>query len=176
MHGITHDTLEFVRQMLTEELNSATDNPLVFKKEDHYSFENDCMISGGNFHGEYPSKALDYLSIGLAEIGSISERRIERLVNPTLSHLQDFLVKNGGLNNGYMIAHCTAASLVSENKTYSHPASIDTITTSANQEDHVSMGGKMFIYFFKKILIINYIYLKVGQHVNLCKLYKMLNT
>lgn len=75
------------------------------------------------------------------EIGSISERRLERLVNPTLSYLPDFLVNEGGLNNGFMIPHCTAAALVSENKTLAHPGSVDTITTSANQEDHVSMGG-----------------------------------
>jgi histidine ammonia-lyase len=82
VHGITHDTLKFVRKVLTEELNSATDNPLVFLKDDHASFEKDCMLSGGNFHGEYSSKVLDFLTIAISEIGSISERRIERLVNP----------------------------------------------------------------------------------------------
>lgn len=130
-----------MREILYQEINSATDNPLVFKMEDHESFEKDCMLSGGNFHGEYSSKVLDYLTIAIHEIGSISERRIERLVNPTLSNLPDFLVKDGGLNSGFMMIHCTAASLVSENKTLCHPASVDTITTSANQEDHVSMGG-----------------------------------
>jgi histidine ammonia-lyase len=82
--------------MITEELNSATDNPLVFTKDDHPSFISDCMLSGGNFHGEYPSKALDFLSIAMSEIGQVSERRIERMVNPNLSFLPDFLVKNGG--------------------------------------------------------------------------------
>jgi histidine ammonia-lyase len=99
------------------------------------------IISGGNFHGEYPAKALDYLTIGVHEIASISERRIERLVNPHLSALPAFLVNKGGLNSGFMIAHCTAASLVSENKTLCHPASVDSLSTSAAQEDHVSMGG-----------------------------------
>lgn len=89
-------------------------------------------MSGGNFHGEYSSKVLDFIAISVHELGSISERRVERLVNPILSYLPDFLVKEGGLNNGFMIAHCTAAALVSENKTLSHPASVDTITTSAN--------------------------------------------
>lgn len=116
--------------MLTEELNSATDNPLVFTEKD--GFEGNKTMSGGNFHGEYSSKALDFLAIAVHELGSISERRIERLCNPNLSYLPDFLVEDGGLNNGFMIPHCTAAALVSENKTLCHPASIDTITTSAN--------------------------------------------
>ncbi|GBG26791.1 Phenylalanine ammonia-lyase [Hondaea fermentalgiana] len=99
------------------------------------------VISGGNFHGEYPAKVLDYLAIGTSELASISERRIERLVNPALSGLPAFLVQDGGLNSGFMIAHCTAAALVSENKALSHPASVDSISTSAAKEDHVSMGG-----------------------------------
>mmetsp|Transcript_6325 Transcript_6325/g.12855 ORF Transcript_6325/g.12855 Transcript_6325/m.12855 type:complete len:736 (+) Transcript_6325:479-2686(+) len=99
------------------------------------------VISGGNFHGEYPAKVLDYLAIGISEIASISERRIERMVNPALSGMPAFLVKDGGLNSGFMIAHCTAAALVSENKSLSHPASVDSISTSAAKEDHVSMGG-----------------------------------
>jgi len=99
------------------------------------------ILSGGNFHGEYPAKALDYLTIAVHELGNISERRIERLVNPNLSELDAFLVKEGGLNSGFMIAHCTAAALVSENKTLCHPASVDSIPTSAQKEDHVSMGG-----------------------------------
>jgi len=98
-------------------------------------------ISGGNFHGEYPAKVLDYLAIGLHEIGSMSERRIERLNNPALSQFPAFLVKVGGLNCGYMIPHCTAAALVAENKCLCSPASTDSISTSAGQEDHVSMGG-----------------------------------
>merc|ERR1712176_1206654 len=99
------------------------------------------VISGGNFHGEYPAKALDMLAIGIQEIANISERRIERLVNPTLSQLPAFLVKEGGLNSGFMIAHCTAAACASENEVLTHPSSVDTISTSAAKEDHVSMGG-----------------------------------
>ena len=99
------------------------------------------VISGGNFHGEYPAKALDYLAIGVSELASISERRIERLCNPQLSELPAFLVQDGGLCSGFMIAHCTAASLVSENKVLVHPASCDSLSTSGAKEDHVSMGG-----------------------------------
>ncbi|KAF4696665.1 hypothetical protein FOZ60_016675 [Perkinsus olseni] len=99
------------------------------------------IISGGNFHGEYPAKALDYLAIGIQELANISERRMERLVNPALSNLPAFLVQNGGLNSGFMIAHCTAAALTSENKVLCHPSSVDTLSTSAAKEDHVSMGG-----------------------------------
>ncbi|XP_068242639.1 histidine ammonia-lyase-like [Palaemon carinicauda] len=134
VHGIVHDTLHFVRGILTDEMNSATDNPLVLTDRGE-------IISAGNFHGEYPAKAADYLAIGIHEIASMSERRIERLVNPALSELPAFLVKEGGLNSGFMIAHCTAASLVSENKVLCHPASVDSLTTSAGTEDHVSMGG-----------------------------------
>ncbi|KAG7173174.1 Histidine ammonia-lyase-like [Homarus americanus] len=134
VHGIVHDTLHFVRGILTDEMNSATDNPLVLSERKE-------IISAGNFHGEYPAKAADYLAIGIHEIASMSERRIERLVNPALSELPAFLVKDGGLNSGFMLAHCTAASLVSENKVLCHPASVDSLTTSAGTEDHVSMGG-----------------------------------
>ncbi|KAL7746388.1 hypothetical protein RI367_008231 [Sorochytrium milnesiophthora] len=134
VHGIAIDTVEFVRGILTTEMNSGTDNPMVFSETGE-------VISGGNFHGEYPAKALDFLAIAVHELGSISERRIERLINPTLSSLPAFLVKEGGLNSGFMIAHCTAAALVSENKGLCTPASIDSIPTSAGKEDHVSMGG-----------------------------------
>ena len=134
MHGITHDTIEFVRGIITTEINSATDNPIVFPERGE-------TISAGNFHGEYPAKALDYLSIGVHELAAMSERRIERLCNPAYSELPAFLVKDGGLNSGFMIAHCTAAALVSENKTLCHPASVDSLSTSAGTEDHVSMGG-----------------------------------
>ncbi|CAK6978392.1 histidine ammonia-lyase-like [Scomber scombrus] len=134
VHGVVNDTITFVHKVISTELNSATDNPLVFA-------ETGQTISGGNFHGEYPAKALDYLAIAVHELGSISERRIERLVNPSLSELPAFLVKEGGLNSGFMIAHCTAAALVSENKALCHPASIDSLSTSAATEDHVSMGG-----------------------------------
>ncbi|XP_060745224.1 histidine ammonia-lyase-like isoform X2 [Tachysurus vachellii] len=134
VHGITNDTISFVKCILNTELNSATDNPLVFP-------ERGITISAGNFHGEYPAKALDFLAIGVHELGSISERRIERLCNPSLSNLPAFLVKDGGLNTGFMMAHCTAAALVSENKVLCHPASVDSLSTSAATEDHVSMGG-----------------------------------
>ncbi|KAG8192722.1 hypothetical protein JTE90_009745 [Oedothorax gibbosus] len=134
VHGIVHDTIEFVRDIITTEMNSATDNPLVFVERDE-------IISGGNFHGEYPAKALDYLAIAVHELGSMSERRTERLINPSLSGLPAFLVNEGGLNSGFMMAHCTAAALVSENKVLCHPASVDSLPTSAGTEDHVSMGG-----------------------------------
>nr|XP_027200650.1 histidine ammonia-lyase-like [Dermatophagoides pteronyssinus] len=134
VHGVVYDTIDFVRKIITTEMNSATDNPLVFVERSE-------IISSGNFHGEYPAKALDYLAIAVHELGSMSERRIERLVNPAQSGLPAFLVKNGGLNSGFMIAHCTAAALVSENKVLCHPASVDSLSTSAGQEDHVSMGG-----------------------------------
>ncbi|XP_074601511.1 histidine ammonia-lyase-like isoform X2 [Brevipalpus obovatus] len=134
VHGIVHDTIEFVKDIITTEMNSATDNPLVFPERSE-------IISGGNFHGEYPAKALDYLAIAVHELASMSERRIERLINPTTSSLPPFLTDKGGLNSGLMIAHCTAAALVSENKVLCHPASVDSLPTSAGQEDHVSMGG-----------------------------------
>jgi histidine ammonia-lyase len=136
VHGITSDMIEWVYHILGQELNCATDNPLVFPDSPGAK-----ILSGGNFHGEYPAKALDVLAIAAHELGSISERRIERLNNPSLSRLPAFLVQNGGLNSGFMIAHCTAAALVSENKVLCHPASVDSISTSAAQEDHVSMGG-----------------------------------
>lgn len=134
VHGIVNDTVAFVRTILSVEVNSATDNPMVFADTGE-------IISGGNFHGEYPAKVLDYLAIGVHELANMSERRIERLVNPAYSELAAFLTPDGGLNSGFMIAHCTAASLVSENKVLCHPASIDSLTTSAGTEDHVSMGG-----------------------------------
>ena len=241
VHGIAHDTIQFVKSLLSVELNSATDNPMVFAGEigdewleltenppsgsnttssssssastasdsstagagagvaatpvhvpiesiqdlknakdeiirlrsllganankhntsgggkaegggrqwsTHKTAEDlayqgggGFVISGGNFHGEYPAKALDYLAIGVSELASISERRIERLCNPQLSELPAFLVQDGGLCSGFMIAHCTAASLVSENKVLVHPASCDSLSTSGAKEDHVSMGG-----------------------------------
>ncbi|KAJ1163316.1 hypothetical protein NDU88_003776 [Pleurodeles waltl] len=134
VHGVVNDTITFVKNIITTEINSATDNPMVFADRGE-------TISGGNFHGEYPAKALDYLAIGVHELAAISERRIERLCNPSLSELPAFLVTEGGLNSGFMIAHCTAASLVSENKALCHPSSVDSLSTSAATEDHVSMGG-----------------------------------
>ncbi|KAI6206458.1 hypothetical protein M3Y94_00912900 [Aphelenchoides besseyi] len=134
VHGIAHDTIEFTRKILETEINSATDNPLIFADEEE-------IISGGNFHGEYPAKVLDYLAIGVHELGQISERRLERLVNNQLSGLPTFLTKDGGLNSGFMTIQYCATSLVSENKVLCHPSSADSIPTSCNQEDHVSMGG-----------------------------------
>jgi len=213
VHGIVHDTITFVESLLQTEMNSATDNPMVFTgdtelpddsnqpyscptpmlspnglhvnglslppnglddeepdsekremaaeikrlkaklsekkdtqhKDERFTFYKGpgggFIISGGNFHGEYPAKACDYLAIGVHELASISERRIERMVNPHLSDLPAFLVADGGLNSGFMIAHCTAAACTSENKVLCHPSSVDSISTSGAKEDHVSMGG-----------------------------------
>ena len=134
VHGASIDALNYVKAVIETEMNSSTDNPL-FIPETGEIFNN-----GGNFHGQPVALAMDFLAIALSEIANISERRIERLVNPLLSGLPAFLTNNPGLNSGLMIAQYTAASLVSENKTLSHPASVDSIPTSANKEDHVSMG------------------------------------
>ncbi len=131
--GASLDAIRYARRVLETEINSATDNPLVFPEEGE-------IISGGNFHGQPVAIAMDFLGIALAELASISERRINRLVNPNLSGLPAFLTKEGGLESGLMIAQYTAAALVSENKVLAHPASVDSIPTSADQEDHVSMG------------------------------------
>lgn len=132
VHGASRQAFAHVRSILEIEINSATDNPLVF---------GDDVLSGGNFHGQPLALPFDYMSIALAELANISERRTERLVNSALSNgLPAFLTEFGGLNSGFMIAHYTAAALVSENKSLAHPASVDSIPTSANQEDHVSMG------------------------------------
>ena len=133
VHGPVRDTLAHVKKVFEIEINSATDNPMVFAEEK-------ALFSGGNFHGECLAMAFDFAAIAVAELGNISERRIERLCNPTLSGLPAFLVENGGLNSGFMLAHVTAAALVSENKSLCHPASVDSISTSAAKEDHVSMG------------------------------------
>ncbi|MHA2053703.1 MAG: histidine ammonia-lyase [Candidatus Hodarchaeales archaeon] len=132
VHGAITDTIEHSRKIIEVEMNSSTDNPLLFSDEE--------IFSGGNFHGEPIAFVLDFMSIALAELGNISERRIERLLNPSLSNLPAFLTKNGGLNSGFMIAQYTAAALTSENKLLAVPASVDTISVSADQEDHVSMG------------------------------------
>jgi histidine ammonia-lyase len=133
VHGATYNALEYVSSILEIEINSVNDNPLLFPEENR-------VLSGGNFHGQPVAQAMDFLAIAIAELGSIAERRVERLVNPALSGLPPFLTKEGGLNSGMMIAQYTAASLVSENKVLCHPASVDSIPSSANQEDHVSMG------------------------------------
>jgi histidine ammonia-lyase len=133
VHGAVRDALEFVTRTLTIEINAATDNPMVFADSGE-------LLSGGNFHGEPVAIAADLLAIAMAELGAISERRTERLVNPALSGLPAFLTPEGGIQSGLMIAHVTAAALASENKGLAHPASVDSIPTSANKEDHVSMG------------------------------------
>jgi histidine ammonia-lyase len=133
VHGAARDAMGFIRRTIEIEMNSATDNPMVFA-------DAGVLLSGGNFHGEPVAMAADFLSIAVAELGGISERRIERLVNPALSGLPAFLTEEGGLRSGFMMAHVTAAALASENKSLAHPASVDSITTSANKEDHVSMG------------------------------------
>ena len=134
IHGASRDAIGYVYDKVSIEINAVTDNPLVFAVSDE-------VISGGNFHGQPMALAFDFLKIAISELGSVSERRIERLVNSQLSEgLPAFLVKNGGLNSGYMIAQYAAASMASENKVYDHPACVDSIPTSANQEDHVSMG------------------------------------
>jgi histidine ammonia-lyase len=134
VHGAVRESLRFVRSILETEINSATDNPLIFPDEDK-------VISGGNFHGEPVAFAADILGFTVSELANISERRTEQLLNPALNRgLSPFLAGEPGVDSGFMIAQLTSASLVSENKVLSHPASVDSIPTSANQEDHVSMG------------------------------------
>lgn len=133
VHGAAREGLSFSRRVLEVEVNSATDNPLVFT-------ETEKIISGGNFHGQPISLALDVVAMALTQLSSISERRVEQLVNPALSGLPAFLAKNSGLNSGFMIAQVTSAALVAESRVLSHPASVDSIPSSAGREDHVSMG------------------------------------
>jgi len=134
VHGAIRQSLKHIREVLEIEINSATDNPLIFPDEDK-------VISGGNFHGEPIAFACDLLGICVSELANISERRLEQLLNPALNRgLNPFLAMRPGLDSGYMITQFTAASLVSENKVLAHPSSVDSIPTSANQEDHVSMG------------------------------------
>ncbi len=135
VHGAARDLLAYVTATIEIELNAATDNPLVL-------VDDDMLVSNGNFHGQPLAFALDALAMAVSELANISERRLERLVNPSLSGgLPAFLTSNGGLNSGFMIPQYVAASLVSENKSLCHPASVDSIPTSAGQEDHVSMGN-----------------------------------
>lgn len=133
VHGAVKSALRRVNETLVIEMNSSTDNPLVFADDGK-------ILSCGNFHGEPVAFALDYLGIAMTAVGSISECRIEKLINPSMSDLPPFLAANGGLNSGMMIVQVAAAALVSENKIYAHPASVDSIPTSADKEDHVSMG------------------------------------
>jgi histidine ammonia-lyase len=135
VHGAARAALAFAREILERELASVTDNPLVFAADR-------MVLSGGNFHGEPLGLALDTLAIGLAQLGGIAERRVDRLVNPLVSEgLPPFLSPAGGLNSGYMIAQYVAAALASELKTLAHPASVDSIPTSALQEDYNAMGA-----------------------------------
>ena len=133
VHGASKDALAFVKEKVDIEINSVTDNPIILPDGD--------VISGGNFHGEPMALPFDFLGIGLAEIANISERRLERLLNNSLSGFPSFLVKHSGLNSGFMITQYAAAALVSENKVLAHPASVDSIPSCENQEDLVSMGA-----------------------------------
>ena len=135
IHGASKDTLDYVKTKVEIEINSVTDNPIVTREGD--------VISGGNFHGEPMAQPFDFLGIGAAEIANVSERRLERLINPQLNDLPAFLTKHGGLNSGYMITQYAAAALVSENKILAHPASVDSIPSSANQEDQNVSFPKM---------------------------------
>lgn len=133
VHGACRQTLKHAEEVIAIELDSVTDNPLVF-------VDTGDVISGGNFHGEALALVMDYLAMGMAEICNIAERRVEKMMNPHFSDLPAFLTKNSGLNSGLMIAHVTMAALASENKYLCHPASVDSIPTSTDKEDHVSMG------------------------------------
>jgi len=152
IHGASRDAIDYVWNVVCSEINAVTDNPIIFPDEDE-------VISGGNFHGQPMALAFDFLGIAVAEYANVSERRIERMVNPQLSYgLPAFLTKYSGVNSGFMIAQYSAASMVSENKIYAHPASVDSISSSANQEDHVSMGttaartAKMILDNAQKVL------------------------
>lgn len=138
VHGAIRDVLSYCKDIIETEMNSVTDNPLII---------NNNVLSGGNFHGEPLAFAIDFMKISLAELSSISERRTSNLLDPEITGLNPFLTKNPGLNSGYMLVHTTAASLVSRNKTLAYPSVIDSIPTSLNQEDHVSMGmnGALFL-------------------------------
>jgi histidine ammonia-lyase len=133
VHGAVRDALAHTRRTLEIEINSATDNPLIFAEAGE-------VLSGGNFHGEPIALALDYAAVAIADLGTISERRVERLVNPDLSGLPAFLTPDPGTNSGMMIAQVVAVSLIAENNVLAHPASVTNLPTSANKEDHVSMG------------------------------------
>ena len=133
VHGASKDVIAYALNVVKIEINSSTGNPLIFPETEEF-------LLGGNFHGQPVALAMDFLCMAVSELANISERRIERLVNPKLSGLPAFLVSDGGLNSGFMLAQYTAASLVSENKVLCHPACVDSIPTSANKEDHVSMG------------------------------------
>ncbi len=148
--GSVHDTMDFVRKTIKVEMNSATDNPLIFSKDNQ-------VFSGGNFHGQPVAMAMDNLGLALTVLGNFSERRISRLMDGHLSGLPPFLIEDGGLNSGMMILQCTAAALASENKVLAHPSSSDTIPTSANQEDFVSMGMSAALHARRILSNVQYI-------------------
>jgi histidine ammonia-lyase len=164
IHGASKDAIDYVKKVVEIEINSATDNPLILEDEER-------VISGGNFHGQPMALAMDFLGIALSELANVSERRIERLVNYQLNDLPPFLTKKGGLNSGFMIAQYTAAALVSENKVLAHPASVDSIPSSANQEDHVSMGtiaarkARSILFNVSKVLGIEYLAASQGIYL-----------
>lgn len=164
VHGASWQALDYVKEKLEIEANAATDNPLIFEG-------GELVISGGNFHGQPIALAMDFMKIAVAELANISERRVERLVNPQLNELPAFLSPQPGLQSGAMIMQYAAASLVSENKTLAHPASVDSIPSSANQEDHVSMGttasrhANMIIQNARRVLAIECICaLQASEH------------
>ncbi len=162
VYGAVLDTLNYVRSVIEREINSATDNPLIFEEP----------ISGGNFHGEPIALAMDFLSIALADLGNMIERRIARLIDSKLSNLPSFLIENSGTNSGLMIPQYTAAALCNRNKILAYPASADTIPTSANQEDHVSMGMNSaqklleIVENVKYIVAIEYLCANQALHIN----------
>ncbi len=148
--GSVHDAMDFVRKTIEIEMNSATDNPLIFSKDNR-------AFSGGNFHGQPVAMAMDNLGLALTVLGNFSERRISRLMDGHLSGLPPFLIEDGGLNSGMMILQCTAAALASENKVLAHPSSSDSIPTSANQEDFVSMGMSAALHARRILSNVQYI-------------------
>jgi histidine ammonia-lyase len=150
VHGAAREALSWVRHLVLIEMNAATDNPMVFA-------DNDEIVSGGNFHGAPVAIGADVLVLALAQLATISERRSERLVNPALSGLPAFLTRDGGLQSGLMIAQVTAAALASELKTLAHPASVDTIPTSANKEDHVSMSMAAALKAERALLLVTHV-------------------
>ena len=143
VHGATNDAIEYIEKVVTNEINSVTDNPTIFPEENQ-------IISAGNFHGQPLALAYDQLAIAMAEMGSISERRVYKLISGT-RELPAFLVANPGLNSGFMIPQYTAASIVSRNKSLCMPSSVDTIDSSNGQEDHVSMGANAAVKMFEVV-------------------------
>jgi len=164
VHGSVKSALRMTRNTLEIEANSSTDNPLVFS-------DSQKILSCGNFHGQPVAMALDHATMAMTTLMSISERRIEKLINPALSDLPAFLTPKGGLNSGFMMWHVTAAALVSESKILSHPASVDTIPTSADKEDHVSMGTiaarklRQVVTHLRRVVVIELLAAKQGLHL-----------